>query len=427
VEDRILATYLVETPLEIERAVRALASEGSTGTFVAIPGETAAVRDRFGTRLEAVEELAPSDRVNLIGARRTPGSEPVVQRARVTISVPLELTGTDLATVMACLLGNVFELSEVSGLRLEDVRFPEALLRESPRPRYGVQGTRAAVGVHDRPIFGSIVRPALGLRPAETAAAVKELLEAGIDFVKDDELMASPPYSPLHERVEAVMRVIEEHADRTGKRAMYAFNVTDTPDAMLRHQDVVQAAGGDCAQVNIVHTGIAATAHLRRHGDLVIHGHRTGWPIQTRSPGLGMGYRAHAALWRLAGVDHLIVTGIRNKYWESDESALEAIGACLDPLLGDDDRALPVVAAGQWGGQIPDTYARSGSSDWLYLAGGGVTDHPGGPAAGVRALAQAWEAAESGQLLAERAADGAPELAESIRAFGSPQEREALA
>jgi ribulose-bisphosphate carboxylase large chain len=250
--------------------------------------------------------------------------------------------------------------------------------------------------VHERPIFGSIVRPALGLRPHETAAAVSELLDAGIDFVKDDELMASPPYSPLQERVEAVMRVVEEHADRTGRRAIYAFNITDEPDAMLRHQDAIQAAGGCCAQVNIVHAGLAAVAHLRRHGDVVIHGHRTGWAMQTRSPGLGMGIRAHAALWRLAGVDHLIVTGLRNKYWESDASALEAIGACLDPLLSDEDRALPIVAAGQGADQIPDTYAAIGTSDWLHLAGAGVTSHPDGPAAGVRALEQAWEAARRG-------------------------------
>jgi ribulose 1,5-bisphosphate carboxylase large subunit-like protein len=420
--DRILATYLLETPLELERAVRALASEGSTGTFVDVPGETAAVRARFGTRLEALEELESSDRVQLIGARGVPtGDSATVRRARVTISVPLELTGTDLATVMACLLGNVFELSEVSGLRLEAVTFPEALLLACPRPRYGVAGTRALLGVHGRPIFGSIVRPALGLRPEETAAAVRELLDAGIDFVKDDELMASPAYSPLHERIEAVMRVVEEHADRTGRRATYAFNITDEPDAMLRHQDAIQAAGGTCAQVNLVHVGIAALAHLRRHGDLVIHGHRTGWAMQTRSAGLGMGYRAYAALWRLAGADHLIVTGLRNKYWESDASALEAIEACLDPLLSEHDRALPVVAAGQWGGQIPDTFARTGTSDWLYLAGAGVTDHPGGPAAGVRALEQAWEAARGGEPLEAWADENAPELAASIRAFGTPR------
>ena len=418
--DRIFATYLVETLLDLELAVRALASEGSTGTFVDVPGETEAVRHQFGTRLESIEELEPARAPCLIGARGASTGQQQVRRALVSISIPLELTGTDLTTVMACLLGNVFELSEMSGLRLEAVEFPAELIKNCPVPRYGVDGSRRLFDVWGRPIFGTIVRPALGLRPDETAEAVAELLAAGVEFLKDDELIANPDYNPLSERIPAVMRVVNEHAELTGRRAVYGFNITDEPDAMLRHQDLVQAAGGTCAQVNMIHAGVAAVAHLRRHGDLLIHGHRSGLPIQTRSSSLGIGWRAHAALWRLAGVDQLIVGGIRNKYWESDEDALAAIEACLAPMLSENDRALPVVAAGQWGGQIPDTYAQTKSCDWLYLAGNGVTAHPDGPAAGVRALHQAWDLARAGESLEDAASATKPELAASIRAFEQP-------
>lgn len=440
-EDRIHATYLVETPLELERAVRALASEGSTGTFVPVPGEAGAVRDRFGTRLEAVEELAAGDRAQLTGARRPAApaagrdgaagravvagehdADPLrVNRARVTVSVPLELTGSDLTTVGASLLGNVFELSEVSGLRLERVAFPPRLVRDCPRPRYGVAGSRALHDVHERPLFGSIVRPALGLTPAETAAAVRELLAAGVDFLKDDELLIDPPANPLRERVAAVMGEVDAHAERTGRRAVYAFNVSGAPDEMLRRQDVVRAAGGTAVQVNLAQVGLAAVAHLRRHGELLIHGHRSGWAVQGRSPALGLSFAAYAALWRLAGADQLIVSGLRSKYWESDDEAVANVAACLEPLdaaSGLDDRALPVLAAGQWGGQIPDSYARTGTADWLYLAGGGVTNHPLGAAAGVRALHAAWEAARDGVAL-EQAARDEPALAASIAAFGT--------
>ena len=67
---------------------------------------------------------------------------------------------------------------------------------------------------------------------------------AGIDFVKDDELQADSPHSPFKDRVTAVMRVINELADRTGKKIMFAFNLTDDLEAMLRHHDTVVAAGG---------------------------------------------------------------------------------------------------------------------------------------------------------------------------------------
>ena len=34
------------------------------------------------------------------------------------------------------------------------------------------------------------------------------LVEAGIDFIKDDELMANPPHSPLEQRVSAIMPIV---------------------------------------------------------------------------------------------------------------------------------------------------------------------------------------------------------------------------
>ena len=52
----------------------------------------------------------------------------------------------------------------------------------------------------------------------------------------------------------------------------------------------------------------------------------------------------------------------------------------------------------------------------MYLCGGGVVSHPGGPAAGVRAVRQAWEAAVDGVPLEVKARD-CPELAQSIAKF----------
>jgi 3-oxoisoapionate-4-phosphate decarboxylase len=78
-----------------------------------------------------------------------------------------------------------------------------------------------------------------------------------------------------------------------------------------------------------------------------------------------------------------------------------------------------VVCSGQWGGQAPDTYRRTGRNlDLLYLCGGGVVSHPGGPAAGVRAVRQAWEAAVDGIPLATHA-QAHPELAQALAKFGT--------
>jgi ribulose 1,5-bisphosphate carboxylase large subunit-like protein len=90
----------------------------------------------------------------------------------------------------------------------------------------------------------------------------------------------------------------------------------------------------------------------------------------------------------------------------------------MTPIFEPRDRALPVVCSGQWGGQAPETYRRTGRTlDLMYLCGGGVVSHPGGPAAGVRAVQQAWQATVDGIGLPEYA-ETHPELAQSLKKFG---------
>ena len=78
---------------------------------------------------------------------------------------------------------------------------------------------------------------------------------------------------------------------------------------------------------------------------------------------------------------------------------------------------MPVFSSGQSAKQAAPTFAALGSVDCMFAAGGGIMAHPGGPAAGVRALLQAWEAAVAG-VPVERAAADSPELKAALSAFG---------
>jgi ribulose-bisphosphate carboxylase large chain len=410
---RTRATFLIETPYELDAALDKLISEQTIGSFVEVPGE-AALRERFRGQVESVEELPPGDQPSLTGPYR--GDE-AVHRARVTLSYPAELIADDFFTFLAIVLGNGFELKELSGLRLLDIDVSPELFAACPRPQFGIDGTRRLTGVYDRPIIGSIIKPSVGLTPEQTADMVQELAEAGIDFVKDDELITSPDNSPLAKRVEAVMRVINAHADRTGKKVMFAFNIShDHLETMLRNHDVVLAAGGTCVMVSLHQIGYAGVRRVRQHSQLPILGHRNGWGLYTRAPYLGMDFVAYQKIWRLLGIDQLQVNAIANKFWEPDDSVARSIKAMLTPDL-DGARAMPVLSSGQWGGQAPETWRLTQSVDLMYLAGGGIQGHPNGPAAGVRAIQQAWEAAVQGIPLDTYAASHS-ELARAIERFG---------
>lgn len=415
-EERILATYWIETPWPIEKAVEVMAGEQSCGTFIRVPGETEELRARFGARVIRITELTGVSEPSLPGSRAPKGSgRPQYHRAEVVLSFPLENLGPSLPNLQATVAGNLFELSQFSGLRLLDLDLPASFAEAYPGPQFGIEGTRRLSGVHGRPLIGTIVKPSVGLSPSETAALVGRLAEAGLDFVKDDELMADPPHSPLQERVKAVMRVIDAYAQRTGKKVMFAFNITGEIDEMKRRHDLVLAAGGTCVMASLNSIGLPGLASLRRHSQLPIHGHRNGWGMLSRCPALGISFIAAQKMWRLAGADHLHTNGIRNKFFEEDESVVASARACLHPLFGG-RQAMPVLSSGQWAGQAPDTYQRVGSLDLLYLCGGGILAHPSGPAAGVASVRQGWDAALAGESL-ERAARAHPELRQAMETY----------
>jgi ribulose-bisphosphate carboxylase large chain len=421
--ERIVATYHIETAHPLERAAAIMAGEQSAGTFVKVPGETPELTERHGARVERITELEMVDTPSLPGSRPPKGAETAVyRRAKVVLSFPYENIGTSLTTLMTTVSGNLYELSQFSGLRLIDIHIPPIFSSAYPGPQFGIDGTRRLTNVYGRPLIGTIIKPSVGLSPEQTAETVKTLCEAGLDFIKDDELQTDSPHSPLSKRVEAVMRVINDHAQQTGKKVMYAFNITGDLDDMLRHHDTVLQYGGTCVMVNMIAVGLAAVIHLRKHAALPIHGHRAGWGAFSRHAYLGMDYRAFQKFFRLAGVDHLHVNGIRNKFCEGDESVIASARECLTPLFPAEVEkrytVMPVFSSGQWAEQAPDTYASLGSNDLLYLAGGGILAHPGGAAAGVASLTQAWDAALQGIALEDFARNHV-ELRQALDSFGA--------
>ncbi|PZV36501.1 3-oxo-isoapionate-4-phosphate decarboxylase OiaX [Mesorhizobium kowhaii] len=410
----ITLTYRIETSESIEALAAKIASDQSTGTFVALPGETEELKARVAARVLAIRHLPDAERPSL----PEDGDGPF-RRADVDIAFPFDAIGTDLSALMTIAIGGTYSIRGLSGIRVVDMKLPDDYRGAHPGPQFGVAGSRRLTGVEGRPIIGTIVKPALGLRPHETAAMVGELIAAGVDFIKDDEKLMSPAYSPLAERVKAIMPLILDHEQKTGKKVMYAFGISHAdPDEMMRNHDLVAKADGNCAVVNINSVGFGGMAYLRKRSSLVLHAHRNGWDILTRHPGLGMDFKVWQQFWRLLGVDQFQINGIASKYWEPDASFVESFKAVTTPIFSPDDCALPVAGSGQWGGQAPETYERTGRTvDLLYLCGGGIVSHPGGPGAGVRAVQQAWQAAVDGIPLADFALNH-PELARSIEKFG---------
>lgn len=399
--ERIYASYWLETGDDPARAAEIIAGEQSSGTFVALATETPELKARSGACVEKLDILGSSATPSLPGGMTAQR----YTQCHLELSWPLENTGPSLPNLMSTIAGNLFELRQVSGLRLTGLRLPKAFVAAYPGPAFGIEGTRRLSGVRQGPLIGTIIKPSIGLSVEETVQQVRELVAGGIDFIKDDELQADGARCPFDERVRAVMRVINEHAERTGKKVMMAFNLTGDLDQMRRRHDLVMAEGGSCVMAVLNSIGLVGLQELRRHAQLPIHAHRAGWGYLTRSPQLGWDYAPWQQLWRLAGADHMHVNGLRNKFSEPDDSVITAARSVLQPVVPGADMVstMPVFSSGQTGLQAADTYAAIGCADLIHTAGGGIFGHPQGVSAGVEALREAWVAAMEGVPLHQHA------------------------
>jgi ribulose-bisphosphate carboxylase large chain len=409
----VIATYIIETSLPLVHAAEVLAGEQSTGTFVRVERESDDLRARFAAQVESIDELP------LTGASPLPGAvgDPALRRrARLRLRFPLDNFGPSLPNLLAAVAGNLFEIKELAAVRLIDLELPLAFAERYLGPAFGVEGTRRLVGRPEGAMIGTIVKPSIGLAPADLAEVVGELAEAGIDFIKDDELQGNGPSAPLAERVAAVMPVLERYADRHGRKPMYAFNITDDIGRLEANHDLVVAAGGTCVMACINLVGLPGLEFLRRHSEVPIHGHRAMFGSFGRSDQVGIAFRAWQKLARLAGADHLHTNGISNKFYETDEQVLDSIAAVREPLLGLTP-TVPVLSSGQWGGLAHATYSAVGTTDLLVLAGGGIHGHPDGAAAGVASMRDAWASAARGES-ADDAFENSPALRRAAELFG---------
>ena len=137
--ERIEADYLIETAYDLATAVAAMAGEQSSGTFVPVPGETPELKARSAARVEKLEVLGDVDRPSLPGSARSRRWRAPRHSAGDAFLAARQYRPI-AAQPMATVAGNLFELKQFSGLRILDLRLPDAFANAYPGPKFGVDG-----------------------------------------------------------------------------------------------------------------------------------------------------------------------------------------------------------------------------------------------------------------------------------------------
>ena len=270
---------------------------------------------------------------------------------RVTVDFPALDGETRAEQLLAgCVAGEWADRGDVESCRLVEVEWPEGM----PGPAFP-----ARPGV----LIGAIVKPALGLTPAEAASAAAELAAGGAVLVKDDELQPSSP-----ERVRAVNAAIPEHV-------LYAANVSGT-DA-----DAIVEAGARALMVNAFLAGLGSIDRLRRYG-LPIFVHRVGSAFLRRGGPVSVSAGVLAELTRLLGADYVQVGSFSPRTFDTEDEVLEQIAAARP--------ATAVIGGGVGAENAREQLERAGTRDGvMLLLGSAAYSHPGGVRAGVAAAVEA--------------------------------------
>jgi len=380
----LVATFELEPP----GSARALAIEESTGTE-AIAAE---VFGRVGGKVLAEEG------------------------GRAVIAWPWRNWGANLPQLMASILvGEGCETARFTRCRLVAMEWPDELVSAlGGGPRFGLDGFRDLLGpgAETRPLLGGIVKPSLGLGPAEVAATAAALARGGCDMIKDDELLADPDWCSLADRVPLVAAALAE----VGWPVLYAANVSGPVDTLLDRAAAAVEAGATAIMVNAFATGIDSVRAVAAAGlGVPVLAHRVGAGPIVRNPEVGVDGAVLCELTRIAGADLVQIGGFGGKLFDTHDEVARNLAACRR-TLGGARVPVPVNGGGVWAGSTPTVLAAAGQ-DIMLLLGMGAYEHPGGPETGARSVKQAIDAVISGQSL-DDAARSASDLAAALEHFG---------
>ncbi|MEE9595069.1 MAG: type III ribulose-bisphosphate carboxylase [Candidatus Hydrothermarchaeales archaeon] len=377
--DLLCDFYVEPKGITLEEAAGGIAAESSIGTWTELT-----------TSKGYVEEL----RARVYS----------LEGNRVKIAYPNALFEPEnIPNILSSVAGNVFGLGALANLRLENIYFPKEILKAHKGPKYGISGIRKIIGVQDRPLVGTIVKPKLGLNTEDHATVAYEAWLGGCDIVKDDENLGSQKFNPFYERLKETLKARERAEKETGERKVYMINITAHWGEMIKRAKSVVAEGGEYAMVDILTCGFSSLQGLRDEDmDLVYHAHRAGHAAFTKNPKHGIAMRVISKIIRLIGLDQLHVGTAVGKMSENREEVLKNCDA-LKGEMGGLKRVLPVASGGLHPAHVPELMDIFGN-DFVIQAGGGIHGNPGGTVAGAKAMRQAVDAVLSGEVLEDYAA-----------------------
>ncbi|NES85086.1 MAG: 2,3-diketo-5-methylthiopentyl-1-phosphate enolase [Moorea sp. SIO2B7] len=327
-----------------------------------------------------------------------------------TISFPEANVENDIPSLLTMIFG---KYSMAGAAKIVGVHLPETY---GMTPKVGITGIRERLGVSDRPLIMAIFKPALGLSADDHAAILKQVADAGLDIIKDDEILGDLPVAPTLKRLQACRRVLDEVKEKTGRTVLYAVNITGRADKISEKARLLVKEGANALLFNVLTYGFSVLEALAADPDIdvPIFVHPAFAGAICAAPETGLSYSVLLGkLMAYSGADAVLYPA----HYGSLPFEPEEEGRIMNSLRG--RNVFPVPSAGIHPGVVPKALADYGN-DVILNAGTGIMDHPDGATAGVKAFFEALARVKEGKSFAlETLPSGA--LRRAIEKWGMPK------
>ena len=303
------------------------------------------------------------------------------KKGRVTIAYPsanIDWETDGIAHLLCMIQGGQVDIDTIRKCRVVDLEIhPQTIDTHFRKPKYGITGMREYTGNFGKPFFGGIVKPKTGITPQILLEMTKELVEGGVNFIKEDEILSNPNICRLEDRVELISNYLQD------KRVVYCFCINSDPAHIENRARFVSQNGGNGVHIN-VWSGLGSYRTIRNLDlPLFIHYQKSGDKVITgkRNP-FGIEWTVLCQLAAMSGVD-TIHAGMWGGYLSDPEDEITAYMKVLH-----DGNVVPALSCGMTAELIPPIVEKFGV-DWMANVGGAIHGHPDGTLAGARKIRDA--------------------------------------
>lgn len=381
-QDYIIAEYFLESKTTLEKACWELAIGQSVGN----PN----VRNEWET-----DELFIKYSCKILHDKE----ELQNKSGKVKIGFPVVNTDWDkdgISHLLCQLMGGQMDIDNIIKCHLLKLDFPDILVKKYfKEPKQGIDGIRKYTKCFDKPLLGGIVKPKTGIPPEILLKMVEQMVEGGVNFIKEDEILSNPSFCSIEKRVPLIMNYLNNRVKEGKDPVVYCVCINADSPYLLERVKQVYELGGNGIHINFW-CGMGSYLSVRKltetfEREFFIHFQKSGDKILTsKTHDYHIDWKVICQLAGLSGVD-FIHAGMWGGYMCDDEDELKDVLNILHK-----HNVIPALSCGMHPG-IVNAIVKKFGNDFMANCGGSIHGHPGGSLSGAKAMKDAINNIESSE------------------------------